>query len=146
MRSLSHLPVWVKAVRLLGACIGLFFVLWTLSGGLPSAPIRLSYRDYVPYLHILIGVILVLRWSFLRLASSFIIILFAFVTCLILLLPHYAFAFTQTLDNPNFPSTAKIVFSVLEVVLVLILFAQIPSLWVIRKHSSQLYVSATPLR
>src|SRR5476649_1993306 len=99
MRSPSHLPMWVKVVRLLGACIGLLIIFSTLSGGLPSAHINWS-RDYVPCLHILIGVILILRWSFFRLASTLTIILFALSICLVLLLPHWAQVFNITLAKP----------------------------------------------
>jgi hypothetical protein len=136
MRATSQLPVWVKAVRLLGACIGLILISLNLSGGLPSAQINWSYRDYVACLNTLLGVLLILRWSFFRLASTLNFILYAFIFCLALLLPHYVLAFTHTLGKSNLSGAEKIVFSLLEVALVLILFAQIPSLWVIRRQST----------
>ena len=96
MITTPPLPVWVKAVRLLGAGIGLLMICCSLAGGFPSigAHIRWSYRHYVVCLHIFLGLLLMLRWSRIPLAPTLTFILVVFVICLVLLLPHYALAFT----------------------------------------------------
>jgi hypothetical protein len=59
-----------------------------------------------------------LRWSRIPFASTLTFMLFAFTVGLVLLLPHYALAFTQTLGKSDFSGAEKIVFSALEVAVV----------------------------
>ena len=123
--------------RVFGVVVGIVLIVGAIvpvgggSWGLSNATLALQFS---------IGLLLVFPWS--RFQTSSAIAFYILVACTLAILPHDARVLVHTLSNPDFPPSERIVFSVLHILLLLILFAQIPIIWFLRKGTSQSF----PLR